>query len=416
MYHYDPMLWPTLASAAFIGALGLYFWRRRADTKGASTLALLALLLVVWCLAAAAESAATDFPTQRAWFVFRDALTLPGVLLAFWFALQYAGLERWLARPVAAVLAVLVIVHIALQYLDGGRLLWSSIVWEREVQGDRTSLGLAFSALAILMFLLATAVFLLLFVRSPAHRAPVALILVGQVAMRVVYPIGVFNIVYVPNIVLGVIGFDFVALMYVIALFRFRLFDLVPVARQAIVERMPDAMLVLDASGRTVDTNTAARRLLRVASSGIQLVAAMAAAPEHPAEVVLETDQGPRICQMGVTELVDWQGRSIGRLVLLHDITELRSAEERLLGQERGLAARRDRDRLARDLHDSLGQVLGYLGFQAAAIRKLVSDGRLPEADDRLGRVARIAGERRVGRAPYHRRSGAFPRSGHRLR
>jgi PAS domain S-box-containing protein len=397
------MLWPTLGSAAFVGAIAASLWRRRADTKGAFTLALLALLLVAWCLAGAAESAATHFATQRGWFVMRDALTMPGVVLAFWFAIQYAGLERWVTRPVTGVLVGVVIVHIALEYVDGGHLLWSGIVWDREIQGERTELGLAFAAFALGMFLLSTAVFLLLFVRSPAHRVPVALILVGQVVMRVVYPIGVFNFVYVPNIVLGVVGFDAVAFMYALALFRFRLFDLVPVARQTILQRIPDAMLVLDMQGRVADLNAAAGRLLGMPSvrfagtplislpDNVRHVAAMALSLEHPFEVVLHLDQGQRICQLAVTELADWQKVPIGRLVLIHDITELRAAEDRLLERERALTASRERERLARDLHDSVGQVLGYLGLQASAIRKLASDGRLNEVDERLDRFASIA-------------------------
>lgn len=407
-YHYDPMLWPTLGSAAFIGAIGLYLWRRRSDTKGALTLALVAFLLVLWCLGGAAEVATTDIATQRASFVFRDALTLPTLVLAFWFALQYAGLERWLIRPLAVVLVGVVIVQITLEFVAGGSLLWSGITWSGEVQGDRTPLGLAFSAFAIAVFVLATAVFLLLFVRSPAHRVPVALILLGQVALRVLYPIGVFNIIYVPNIVSGVVGFDCVTAMYALAVFRFRLFDLVPVARQTILQRMPDAMLVLDTEGRLVDLNAAARRLLSESPmySGSSMtgllracpdVAAMLSSlPDASSEVVLAASQGQRTCQVARSPLTDWQGRSIGRLVVLHDITELRAAQDRLLEQERALTAAHEREQMARDLHDSLGQVLGYLGLQVAAIRKRVADGRIDDVDARLERVAAIAEDAQV--------------------
>lgn len=369
-YHYVPMLWPTVGSAAFIGAIGLYLWRRRADTKGAFTLALLALLLVVWCLTGAAESAAPDVAAQRAWFVFRDALTLPGVALALWFALQYAGLERWLTRPVAGLIVGVVIVHIALEFVDGGRLLWTSIVWDREIQGDRTVVGMAFAGVAITMFVLSTGVFLLLFIRSPAHRVPVSLILVGQVVMRVVYAVGVSNVVYVPNIVLGVVGFDWVAAMYAFALFRFRLFDLVPVARDTILGRMPDGLLVLDPGARIADANEAALRLLgreRQRVVGQPAGVALAAAPDLARSVVdtdssgeasYETEGEMRTCQVSSTPLSDWQGKPIGRLVLLHDITALRRMEAQLVEQERALAATAERERLARELHDGLAQDL----------------------------------------------------------
>jgi N-terminal 7TM region of histidine kinase len=143
-YHYDPLLWPTLGSAAFIGAIALYLWRRRTTTKGALPLALVALLLALWCAGGAAEVAATDGAAQRAWFLVRDALTIPSVVLAFWFALEYAGLARALTRPVVAVLAGVTIAHVGLDLVARGALMWSLVWWNgAQVQGARTPLGLA---------------------------------------------------------------------------------------------------------------------------------------------------------------------------------------------------------------------------------------------------------------------------------
>lgn len=379
-YHYDPMLLPTLGSAAFIGAIALYLWRRRADTKGAFTLALLAMLLVVWCLTGAAESAATEFATQRAWFLIRDALTLPGVMLAFWFALQYAGLERWLSRPMAGVLVATTIVHVSLEFIDGGGLLWSSIRWDREIQGGRTELGLVFAAIAIAMFLLSTAVFLILFVRSPAHRGPLALILFGQIGLRVLYPIAAFNVVYLPNIVAGVLGVDLIAAMYAIALFRFRLFDLVPVARDSIFDTMSEALLVLDPKDRIADANKTALRWFKATRRDLvgrpvavalapwqDLVRAIGEPGEAPRQASLGGDR-TSACEISTTPLSDWQGRRIGRLVLLHDISALREVELQLVDRERALAGAQERERLARELHDGLAQDLWLAKLKATRL------------------------------------------------
>jgi signal transduction histidine kinase len=394
-YQYAPMLWPTLGSAAFTGVVALVLWRRRRDTKGTLALAIVGFTLSLWCLGAAAEVAATDFAAQRQWFLFRDALTLPGAILAFWFALQYAGLERWLTRPVVTVLAAVAIAHISFDFVDGGRLVWSSIWWEREIQGDRTPLGMVFAAFSIGMFVLSTSVFVLLFVRSPAHRVPVALILTGQLALRVLYPIGVFDIVYVPNVVSGVVGFDFVTAMYAIALFRFRLFDLVPVARQTILERIPDAMLVLDLHDRVADLNAAAARLLELPRSRAlgrpvagtlgafpdlaRCIDTAAATADASGEASFETATGTRTCEVSSTPLADWQGAPIGRLVLLHDTTALRRIESQLMEQERVLAAAQERERVARELHDGLAQDLWLAKLKTgrlAALPDLGSEAR----------------------------------------
>ncbi len=380
-YRYDPLLLPTLGSAAFIGAIALYVLRRRATAKGALPLALVALLLALWCLGGAAEVAAADRATQRAWFLLRDALTIPSAVLALWFALEYAGLERVLTRPVVAILAGVTFAHVGLDLVDGGALAWSSVWWNgAQVQGTRTPLGLVFAGVVVLLFVLSTAVLVLLLVRSPAHRIPVALILAGQLAIRVLYPIGVFRIAYVPNIVSGVVGFDAVAVMYVVALLRFRLFDLVPVARETILARMPDGLLVLDPAGRIADANEAALRLLGRERRGVlgqPAAMALAGSPDladcvldagASGEASFETTGGNCTCQVSSTPLADWQGRPMGRLVVFHDITALRRVEARLLVQERALAAAAERERLARELHDGLAQDLWLAKLKATRL------------------------------------------------
>jgi PAS domain S-box-containing protein len=45
-------------------------------------------------------------------------------------------------------------------------------------------------------------------------------------------------------------------------LFRYRLLDIMPVARDAIIEGMGDGVIVLDVQNRIVDLNPAARRII----------------------------------------------------------------------------------------------------------------------------------------------------------
>ncbi len=58
------------------------------------------------------------------------------------------------------------------------------------------------------------------------------------------------------------------------------------------------------------------------------------------------------------------------------DITERQRAQAQLLQQEHSLAVLRERERLARELHDSIGQVLGYANTQAQAISALLDKGK----------------------------------------
>ena len=57
-------------------------------------------------------------------------------------------------------------------------------------------------------------------------------------------------------------AFTLSGLLLFVGLFRFRLLDLMPVARATLVESLLDGVLVVDARGRIVDLNPAAWRLL----------------------------------------------------------------------------------------------------------------------------------------------------------
>ncbi len=368
-----------LASAGFLLLLAALLWRRR-DVRGALPLAIQALLVAALCISLALETAATGAAARQFWFLTRSALILPGGIVILWFALEYASFERWLSRPVIALLVGSVVLHLLLYLPAGGTLIWSRVWWAGEVRATPAPLGALFTAYAFALFLLASAILLLLFVRSPAHRAPVALLLAGQVAARLVYPMATLKLVELPNAA-TVLVFDFAGLMYALALLRLRLFDLVPVARETILARMPDPLLVLDAGGRIADLNEAALRLLggeRRAALGRPAVAALAAAPElagavaasAPArgEAAYATPEGTCTCEVSSTPLADWQGQPIGRLVLFHDITALRRVEAQLVEQERALAAAQERERLARELHDGLAQDLWLAKLKATRL------------------------------------------------
>ncbi len=48
------------------------------------------------------------------------------------------------------------------------------------------------------------------------------------------------------------------------AIFRYHLLDLIPIARAVVVKRMRDGVIVVDSDGRLVDPNPAAHRMLGV--------------------------------------------------------------------------------------------------------------------------------------------------------
>jgi len=126
------------------------------------------------------------------------------------------------------------------------------------------------------------------------------------------------------------------------ALFRFGLFDLIPVAYATLIESMADGVLVVDGEERILDMNLAAQKMLGirlVPSLGIRLSAIhwrldTLLKSDQPASPVQELEITPggenRWVEVRLIPLEDNAHTAQGRLILLHDITERKQAEERL--------------------------------------------------------------------------------------
>ena len=63
----------------------------------------------------------------------------------------------------------------------------------------------------------------------------------------------------------------------------------------------------------------------------------------------------------------------------------------RLQGELRALAIQGERERIAREMHDGLAQVLGYVNTKSQAVEELLAAGRVPEARRQLAELAAAA-------------------------
>ncbi len=75
------------------------------------------------------------------------------------------------------------------------------------------------------------------------------------------------------------------------------------------------------------------------------------------------------------------------------EIVERERAQAALIKQQRALATFEERERLGRELHDGLGQVMGYINVQAQATQTLLDDEKIQAAQNNLGDLARAAQE-----------------------
>ena len=120
--------------------------------------------------------------------------------------------------------------------------------------------------------------------------------------------------------------------------FRFRLFNILPIAREALFETIEDVLIILDTEGVVVDANNTAQRFLSAAGTdpiGIPISSVFPELIEQSGSVTeIHTEiEGAdnRFFSLKITPLYDRAGEYIGRLVYAHDITDQKNAQRESL-------------------------------------------------------------------------------------
>lgn len=109
--------------------------------------------------------------------------------------------------------------------------------------------------------------------------------------------------------------------------------------------------------------------------------------------------------------------RELRLLESIGDWLALATENTRLYRQVQDVAVLQERERIAREMHDGMAQLLGYINTQTIAVRKLLSDKRLKEALEELTRMEEITrdlyADVREGilglRVAAHRQDGLLP-------
>lgn len=149
-------------------------------------------------------------------------------------------------------------------------------------------------------------------------------------------------------------------------LLRYRLFDIVPVARDKVMEVIGDGVVVLDTQDRVVDVNAAAREILRTSQRAIgqqaadalyawpQLLALCREPAAAHADLTLEIGVLERFFGVSMAPLVDRKGTPTGRVLTFRDRTDRKHAQAQLLQQQRTQAILEERERLEREIAELL--------------------------------------------------------------
>ncbi|MEN6328239.1 MAG: histidine kinase N-terminal 7TM domain-containing protein [Syntrophomonas sp.] len=184
------------------------------------------------------------------------------------------------------------------------------------------------------------------------------------------------------------VAFIFTGLIYIWVLFHYHIFDIVPVARSTVFEKMGDAVMVLDAECRIIDYNSAVVELFdnKPVQNGQKvddyfknlpvLARAINTMDSGNNELCLEKNDQLQWLQLHISRLPDEHGKMGGRVVIIRNIS----------------ARKRDEARLEEINHELLKWV-GELNQHISQIRTLNKMIALLQATEHLKQSHRILSE-----------------------
>jgi PAS domain S-box-containing protein len=351
---------PQYAPVAFVAsavavAFAVVMWRSK---RGPGTRALVALALGAawWSALYGLELTSTTLPAKLLFgrLAYLGIVVVPVAWAAF--AVAYTGRGDRLTPKSVGLLAAPAVLAAVLPWTSGSStLFWASTSLTATDSGVLLAIeyGPAFWLWSAYAYSLLTAGTVLLLWSVPTDprlfRSQTVLLVVGVAAPWLA------NLAYLGRLFgpgtldLTPLGFVVSALALGSGLQRYQLLDVHPAvgvfARERLVERMADPVVVLTGEGRVVDLNRSARSVLDVTpdeavGASLETVAPALAAVVERADgddTTFQTGTPPRHYEVRASPIDDDHRGPVGRLVTLRDVTEQTRRERQLAVLERVL-------------------------------------------------------------------------------
>jgi diguanylate cyclase (GGDEF)-like protein/PAS domain S-box-containing protein len=349
MFQLNPVALTLLFPGLISVTLALYSFNVR-RVPGSKVFAFAMLATSLWSLAYCAElsSLSLDGMLLITPFGYLGIATLP----IFWLILTliYTGHRQWITRPY--MFSLFIIPFLTLIFVSTNQfhhIFYNSVSLDTSGPFPKLFLsrgvwfwvnsGYSYAAILLSIGLLLKK----LFFPQPVYRPQIIALLAG-----VLVPVTV-NILYLAFGISFYRQIDPTPFAFIISGFaitwgiaRYRLFNLVPIARDHIIESMDEGVIVVDLKNNLEDTNLASRRIFGWNKSDIgksigllmqnwpDIVDLFRSSINNRLEITRSIDANKNYFEINISTLFDNRKQPIGRLAIVRDITERKILEQKL--------------------------------------------------------------------------------------
>ena len=345
-----PYIVSLIFTSIITSLVALYVWERRATASGGKALALLAFACAEWSLGYALEIAAMDLPGKIFWGKSQYIGIVAVPLLWVIFAYSYSTKGTVMTPRTVSLLSIVPLITLILAFTTERH----GLIWE-DVQIRTVG---AFSALEIthgfwfwiylgysyILLVVGTIFILRSFTRTKGlFRRQNFILLIAVLTPWLGNILYVFDLFPIPNLDITPFAFAISIGVFAWGIFNYKLGYLAPLARELVLEKMRDGMIVLDAEGNIVDINPAVQKALGLSAADAigqsardvfnawpSLIERYANMLEGQDEIVLGEGESQIWYELRMSPLLDSSDRLLGRVVTVRDITEKKRTEEAL--------------------------------------------------------------------------------------
>jgi PAS domain S-box-containing protein len=413
-YQYIPYIWPLIISGIMTFTLGVYILIRYHHAKYSFTFAISMFVITLWSIPNALEMAAVTLPVKLFWANIQYVAYsfCPVTLLIL--VMQFTGQDKHFKDK---RLLYLFIIPVMIQILVWTNNAHSLIRYDVKLDSEgpfpviSKEYGIAFYIHAVYSHTLNCAAMLLLiratFFQKKIYRKQTVMLFIGTSLIVIPNSLYVLGISPVKLFDITPVVFGPCSLIIAWSMFRYHMFDLIPLAWATVIETMDAGVIVIDSQDRILDTNPAFDRMIGCSASNItsrdikiiheiipELYEACLNKHTSHAEFSIQDEDNTKTYEILLFPLNNQKGINLARIALIYETTKFKKAQQEILQQQWKMAAIEEKQRIARDMHDNLGQVLGFINLQAQGIsRELTNQGNeeMAKKVDRLVQVAQQA-------------------------